>query len=277
MPHNPCIDPRSCYVWNHCREPECIAANQDYHREVYVMNARRAGRVVRPRIEYVDPGPAAQHIHDLRAQGMGSVTIGRACGIDQRVVQLIASGARKRIHRTTEERILAVELAPAWVDVTGAARRLQALSAVGYTLAVLHEETGIRAAHLSRIMVGGVRVVRRGTHEVVAEVFDRLAMKQGPSAESKRRAAAKGWAPPLAWDEDSIDAPDAQPDYGHKKRGFDLDEWRFIVQGGEDPERAAERCGVTITAVERAAYREGRRDITAITTRFRHRNRWSAA
>jgi len=29
-----------------------------------------------------------------------------------------------------------------------------------------------------------------------------------------RRAAARGWAPPLAWDDDTIDDPNATPDLG---------------------------------------------------------------
>lgn len=45
----------------------------------------------------------------------------------------------------------------------------------------------------------------------VCEVYDRLSMTPGPSAHTAGWAAKRGYAPPLAWDEDSIDDPAARP------------------------------------------------------------------
>lgn len=45
---------------------------------------------------------------------------------------------------------------------------------------------------------------------------------------------------------------------------LDLDEWWWLVEGGEDPVRAAGRCGVSITAVARAANRAGRAKLAHI-------------
>ncbi|WP_295694431.1 hypothetical protein, partial [Lapillicoccus sp.] len=48
----------------------------------------------------------------------------------------------------------------------------------------------------------------------VRQVYDRLSMTPGPSPTARARAAARGYAPPLAWDDDTIDDPRALPDLG---------------------------------------------------------------
>jgi predicted DNA-binding protein (UPF0251 family) len=52
--------------------------------------------------------------------------------------------------------------------------------------------------------------VTRSTAARVARLYDLLSMRPGPSPIAKRRALAKGWAPPLAWDDDTIDDPRAR-------------------------------------------------------------------
>lgn len=80
----------------------------------------------------------------------------------------------------------------------------------------------------------------------------------------------------MAWDEDGIDDPEAVPDLGDRRRGVDLDDWLHLVRGGESPERAAERCGVKLTAVSRAAHRAGRHDLFLIAERAVGQKRRSA-
>lgn len=73
------------------------------------------------------------------------------------------------------------------------------------------------------------------------------------------RSARAGWAPPMAWDDETIDDPAASPANGmDRKRGVDLDEWLHLVRSGEHPDRAARRCGVSLNTVEVAAHRAGR-------------------
>ena len=43
------------------------------------------------------------------------------------------------------------------------------------------------------------------------DVYDRLSMTPGPSQVCRDRARARGYLPPLAWDDDSIDDPRAVP------------------------------------------------------------------
>lgn len=46
------------------------------------------------------------------------------------------------------------------------------------------------------------------------EVYERLSMSPGPSQTCRDRARSRGYAPPLAWDEHTIDDPRATPQLG---------------------------------------------------------------
>jgi hypothetical protein len=45
----------------------------------------------------------------------------------------------------------------------------------------------------------------------VRAAYDDLSMLRGDSPKNGRRARREGWAPPLAWDEEAIDAPQGVP------------------------------------------------------------------
>jgi hypothetical protein len=264
---------RSCYV-NGCDHPECEAENRAYQRETYRLSRR--GKPVR-QVDYVTPEATREHIANLRAQGMGCPAIARLAGVRDDTVLRIALGYPKKIVSTTAERILAVPLRKEWVDPTGTTRRIQALCARGHSLTTIGQVAGIAPRHLSDITAGRVMTVRRSTHEHVAAAFEKLAMQPGVSDQTRKRSLAKGWVPPLAWDEDAIDDPDATP-YGIREKDtptLDLDDWWYLVRCGENPARAAERCGVTLSAVERMAHRHGRPEIASIAGSAR--KRWSAA
>ena len=102
-------------------------------------------------------------------------------------------------------------------DVTGTERRLRALVAIGYMQSEIAREMGTHESWLSRLIGGYGRTVNAATVARVKEVYDRLAMTPGPSDRARRHAKAKGWPPPLAWDEDTIDDPAATPDVGRRE------------------------------------------------------------
>lgn len=45
----------------------------------------------------------------------------------------------------------------------------------------------------------------------VRDLYDELSMRRGLSAHAVGRAAARGWLPPLAWDEEDLDDPRVPP------------------------------------------------------------------
>lgn len=170
-----------------------------------------------------------------------------------------------------------------WVDATGTRRRIQALGALGHTFATISEESGVVKTQVARIARGSARAdepkVAQSTADKIRGAYDRLSMVLGDSVVTRSRAARKGWVPPLAWTDELIDDPAASPAGVREKdpHGLDLDDWWYLVRSGEDPERAAERCGVTIDAVERSAYRAGRAELAATASRARNARRGKVA
>lgn len=105
------------------------------------------------------------------------------------------------------------------VDATGTRRRLQALAALGWSAREIAERHGLHRDTV-RWWYRMPRV-ERATAVKVAAWYDEMSMMLPPmETSSERRSAtttrgqarAKGWPPPLAWDDDMIDDPNAAPD-----------------------------------------------------------------
>lgn len=142
--------------------------------------------------------------------------IARASGQSDTAVAHIIDGRHEQVQRRTAARIASLTLNDVYaracgsVPSVGAVRRVQALMALGWRKADLESE-GVPTGQLvtrSRdlISVEGWRQVR--------DVYDRLSMTLGPSQAARDRAAARGYPPPLAWDDETIDDPRATPQHG---------------------------------------------------------------
>lgn len=182
---------------------------------------------------FVPAAPARAHITYLRSRGMGERTIAQHAGVSVAVINGLAFGrggvARARIRPDIEAAILGTRPAlalDACCDPTGTRRRLQALAYNGWPLSELGRRLGYtgRSAQVrpGQWMAFGVR---RRTADRVAALYDRLWDSPPPRATPYQRAAAtavrnraraRGWAPPLAWDDDTIDDPATLPQ--HKAR-----------------------------------------------------------
>jgi hypothetical protein len=233
----------------------------------------------------VPSGPTADHIRSLVESGASQAGVARAAGLSPEVVSRLLHRPRESVRVGTERCVLAVTMdavlrrpdRAGFVPAIGARRRIRALLALGWTHAHITERmTGTgQISHVALHQRG--QWISRATHDAIVAAYEELGMTPGPSDLSRRRARARGYAPPLAWDEDGIDDPQAVPDLGDAGRpSLDLDEWAHLVRAGESPERAAERCGVTLSAVARAAYRAGRRDLAQTAERVRNESRVAA-
>lgn len=108
--------------------------------------------------------------------------------------------------------------------------------------------------------------VARSTHEAIAAMYDQLAMTPGPSTCTRNKAAKRGYAPPLAWDDGDLDNPDATPangtDPGRRKR-VHLDDIEFLL--GTEPmatvQWLADRLTVDRSTIQGALARAGRTDL----------------
>ncbi|MEN1976879.1 hypothetical protein [Cellulomonas olei] len=267
------------YVHDACRCPACSAANARYEQD-------RARRNAYGRSDLVDAGPVREHIAALSTAGVGLKRITAVSGVSGGVLTKLvygtgrADGTRRppsaRVHRATADRILAVTpadvAASAEVDAIGTRRRLQALTALGWSVSRIATDFGLDRQALDAALRGRPKVLAR-TADAVRAAFDAIGDRRAPdathrekiaAARARARAEAAGWAPPAAWDPEQLDdatatppAPQAWVLPAKKRATLDLDEWAHLVAAGEDPRRAAARCGVSWDAVEVAIARTG--------------------
>lgn len=85
-----------------CRCAKCRAAAAEHARD-YLRRRREAGGPLK-----VDPKPAIDHVARLHSAGYSYRAIGSQCGLSKEYVRNLPE--RKRILRTTEDRILSVPL-----------------------------------------------------------------------------------------------------------------------------------------------------------------------
>jgi hypothetical protein len=169
-------------------------------------------------------------------------------------------------------------LKPGMVPSAGSVRRLQALAALGWNPTQLAERMGTNPENVQNMRRGRSTEVTRMLHDRVAAVYDELQGTPGPSASTRSWAERFGWAPPLAWDDDTIDNAAARPNFGDRpdpRRRIDLDDLeRFKAAGGTEADYAA-TVGAAPDSISRARLRERQRAHQAM-----HDNepvRWSSA
>lgn len=244
---------------------------------------RRAARW-RETAGVVPAGPVRDHLDTLRRAGLSLAHVAALTGLGMATVNRLRAGRNATVLATTADAILAVplpavaQLAPNdVVDATGTRRRVQGLMRAGHPVARIAASAGVHYTILGDVLAGSTLVTAR-THLGVARTYDELwdarpdtstPQRANASRHAQARAEVAGWPMPAAWDDDDIDDPDASPAEAPDavvpgRFVLDLDEWVFLVRGGENSDRAAARCGVTPAAVERAAHRARRADVLAL-------------
>ncbi|MEV4784069.1 hypothetical protein AB0K53_01195 [Streptomyces tuirus] len=200
-----------------CPCPPCREAKLKTRKRLNV--ARQLGRAAR-----VDATVAREHLRKLRAT-MSWSQIQAATGCDDRGLQLLIGGRRNEINRTTQDKILAVppgaEPSPGmYMDATGLRRRLQALSALGYSGREIATRLATSEARIHKIQNGSQATVRYKLARRINDLYDELSQTPAPPGRSRtrvlRHARTNHFAPPGAWDDDTIDNPEAHPEWtGH--------------------------------------------------------------
>lgn len=227
------------------------------------------------------PAAAQAHVQGLTSTyGMSIRGIAEAAGVAADVVSQLNRGICQGMKVTTERRILAVKAADIYnrpnsrgsVPNVGAHRRIQALMVMGWRHQDLTPRLGFDSGNVNH-QTGGWISQRK--HQAIKDLYDRLWNTRGPApATSLGRVAKAGYAPPLAWDDDSIDDPNATPDLGARiycqgpapegaPRHADavVEDAQFLIDTGYSWTALPERMGTTAHALERTLYRAGRGDL----------------
>lgn len=213
------------YKIHHCRCAECTRAQRDYNRN-------RHRQIAYGRWEtYIDSGPVRAHVESLQASGLGWKRIAALAGLSSSTVWKLlygdprrGSAPSKRVRPETAAKLFAVSSSldvlggAATVDATGTQRRIQALVAIGWSQQRLAERIGMLRGNFGKTMRSSG--VQARTARAVKALYEELWDCPPPEVEwrdkisanrSRGYAAEHGWVPPLAWDDESIDDPAAQP------------------------------------------------------------------
>ena len=94
----------------------------------------------------------------------------------------------------------------------------------------------------------------------ISAVYDELWATPGPDKGVASKARTLGHAPPLAWDDDTIDDPAARPEGVATSRGRKLpptEELLFLIEAGETLASLAQRFRVKPESIERRFERAG--------------------
>lgn len=200
---------------------------------------------------YVPAEPVREHVTKLRALGWTWEQIGTAAGVSSWVPHKAGTGQTRRLLKACADAILAVPLEPRasqrGVDPTGTRRRVQALAWMGWPCEQVANRAGTTRSTLRTLILHGRRVSYSLARRVAA-VYDELCMQPGPSRVAAGRAKGFGFAPPLAWDETTIDDPAALPDMGAKgaRSTTDVaDEARHLLGFGLSTREVAKRLTVS--------------------------------
>jgi hypothetical protein len=259
----------TCVKQYRCRRPACLARSANYDRTRNRLVAYGRWKPL------IDAEPVRQHIRMLSTYGIGWQRLCRLAGVANGGVSRIlygapheGSGPTKRVRTTTADKILAIKpslehLAPgARVDGTGTRRRLQALVANGWPQMRLGRELGIKH---HRLIWDQIRkdTVSADTARKVRDLYEQLwnvnpATRGVPPRyieQAKKVAAANGWVPPAAWDDDYIDSPAATPDLGDEVDRYTAiaEDARWLISTQDYTRaQAAHRLGITKAHLERA-------------------------
>lgn len=101
-----------------------------------------------------------------------------------------------------------------WAEADGTRRRLQALSAAGWSTAALAEHMGVTKTAIAALRSTGQSRVLARTATLVAQLYDRLWWRTPTNRHplrSGRHAEREGWIPPWRWHGVDLDDPGAEP------------------------------------------------------------------
>lgn len=238
----------------------------------------------------VDAAVVRSHVEALREQGVTLRRIAAVSGVTRPTLYALMVGQpskglppTRRVTHGVAQRVLAVTVQDAAlpvpdldtlsdlarVNAVGPRRRVHALVALGWSMQQCADRLGIARRQLQDVLLVGDQVSAR-TARAIRDLYDALCWSTPPTSTRWQRSAvtrsralarARGWAPPLAWDDDSIDDPAAVPDLGAAPLSVvDLGDDEHLRLSGVPDEQIAARMGVSLDGLQTARRRARSRE-----------------
>lgn len=243
--HNPC---HACY------QAKLIAAR------------RRNKRKTQGYVYKIPAGMAHQRVIQWLASGATQEDICRHTGLIPSVIHRVYHGGPDQMLYTRTWN--AIISAPKTMPLTsvGAVRRVQALTALGYSLPAIARETGIHHDTILDARAGNTRVIAMRVREAIAEAYDRLEVTIPVGESSQQRAGISrarnlarrnGWPPPIVWEQidDALEQPTDWA-YTPADRGELVDD---MLQSGATLSDVLRHLKINAEALEKWMDRTGRR------------------
>ena len=206
---------------------------------------------------------AIDAIDIMRADGLTLPEIAALTGVSEATLKRLPLGG-KRSYPVTIGRIIDglqkhYGASHRMVPVAPTVRRLRALACKGWSVDKIAAECGESRHVLMRIRNGSRKArVSWGIAENVAAVYERLWSIDGGCGASRATAFERGWFPPMAWDEEMLDDPEATPaevvtDQRYFTREGRLELARELRAEGWGPEFIADDLGIQRESLENNA------------------------
>jgi hypothetical protein len=197
-----------------CRCDPCREAHRGY------MADRRRRMAYGTWPGRVDAAPARGWVRGLMAAPEPWKSIAARAGVAETVIARLLWGKKgkppsRRMHPATFRAIMALRPKPtaAIVDSTGTRRRAHALMCMGWTLVEQARLMGMTPRALMSAIAGPRLFAVKASK--MAALYERLSVRFAPpgplATRARNTAASRGYPPPLAWDDETIDDPAARP------------------------------------------------------------------
>lgn len=205
-----------------CRGDDCREAATSY-----AAAYRHLMKIGRHNNGFTDAAPVRDRLRQLIGAGYTVAQIASMTGAHYNTVYAIYHGQpwkgkapRTRCRVGLADKIMGFQPTPDMlpegtrIDATGTRRRLQALAAIGWSVASMADYLGVDRGNFilvirqDKVTAGRAQQVK----EMYEELWDRVPDQSTPSkragvTNTRRWAASHKWPPPMWWDDDQIDDP----------------------------------------------------------------------
>ena len=170
---------------------------------------------------------ARDYLTRLRQQGGTYRSIAAAAVLSPDTVYALASGSRRAQPGTATALLTVISpaLPRARLDATGTRLRLRALHVMGHGSARIARAAGVHPVTIRTLVRGEARTVSAQLRDAIAGLYDAWWDKRAPgrtrferaaATAARNRAMAGDWCAAAALDDDWLDIPGYQPEYGWK-------------------------------------------------------------